>query len=73
MAQIKFQFHKGSRSVFNRSRGWIVLGDHSVGSDGRHHLSAECMTAREVEEAANYVKKQVDRIVAKAKTQFGED
>lgn len=67
MAKLKLQFIKGDGSFFNTPKGWIALAGYSVSEDGKPLLSAECVRAKEVEEAADYLKKQLDRIVTEAK------
>jgi hypothetical protein len=37
-----------------------------------HHLSATCVNAKEVEEAAQYLAKQLDEIVTKAQRKFSK-
>jgi hypothetical protein len=71
MTRLKLKF-AGDGTVFNSNRAWIILGDHFSDSDGDHHLSAECVTASEVEEAAEYLKKQLDNIVISAKKKFAK-
>src|ERR1039457_3278935 len=53
---LKLKF-MGDGTAFNSHRAWIVLGDHAI-DNGEHLLSADCVTASQVEEAAQYLKKQ---------------
>src|ERR1017187_8656503 len=65
---LKLKF-MGDGTAFNSHRAWIVLGDHAI-DNGEHLLSADCVTASQVEEAAQYLKKQLDEIVSSAKRKF---
>lgn len=74
MAKLKLRFHKGKGCV-DYTRAWIVLGEHAIIKDdnGRTEcrlLSAECVTASELESAANSLKRQLDGIVRRAQMRF---
>jgi hypothetical protein len=60
----------GDGTAFNSHRAWIILGDHASDEDGDSLLSANCATASQVEEVAQYLKKQLDEIVSSAKRKF---
>ena len=62
----------GDGTVSNSYRAWIILGDHAI-DNGKHLLSADCATVAEVEEAAQYLKKQLDEIVSSAKQKFPKE
>lgn len=65
---LKLKF-EGDGSAHSPHRAWIVLGDHAI-DNGDHFLSADCATASELEDAAQYLKKQLDEIVSLAKRKF---
>jgi hypothetical protein len=66
---LKLKF-EGDGSFSNSYRAWIVLGDHASDENGNSLLSANCATASQVEEAAKYLKEQLDEIVSSAKRKF---
>jgi hypothetical protein len=59
----------GDGTAFNSHRAWIVLGDHAI-DNGDRLLTADCASVAEVEEAAQYLKKQLDEIVSSARRKF---
>jgi hypothetical protein len=70
MAKLEFQFFPKDTNPLSQPRGFILLAAHGIGNKGEHHLSAECVTAREVEAAANFLKAQLDEIVSEAREKF---
>jgi hypothetical protein len=75
MAKLKLKFHEG-KNIIDYKRAWIVLGDHAIikDEDGTEHslLSAECVTASEVESAVEGLKRQLDGIVKQAQRRFNK-
>jgi hypothetical protein len=69
MKRLELKF-EGDGTFSNSHRAWIILGDHDTDKDGDLLLSANCVTASQVEEAAQYLKNQLDEIVSKAKRKF---
>ena len=67
---LKLKF-EGRGSFSDSYRAWIILGDHAS-DNGDILLSASCATASQVEEAAQYLKKQLDEIVSSAKRKFSK-
>jgi UDP-glucose 6-dehydrogenase len=63
-----FKTNNGKKgSSKNRLVGWLAVGDHAILADGTNLLSAECVTLREIEEAADNLKKLIDKAVIVAK------
>ena len=58
---------KKAAGAFSQPTGWIALGDHAVDGDGTHLLSSGCVSVREVESQAAYLKHLSDSTVEKAK------
>jgi hypothetical protein len=71
MAKLRLDFNKSDGSFSSLTYAHISLAGWSKDrEDGPPLLSAQCVTAKQVEEAADYLKKQLDEIVAKAKIKF---
>lgn len=70
MASIHFQFKPEDTKNLHPAYGQIVLGPHAIGKDGLHHLSEDCMSVREVEQAVKYLKRELDKVLKKAKRKF---
>ena len=69
MRRLRLKF-KGNGTALNSYRAWIILGEHDTDKDEDRLLSANCVTSSQIEEAAQYLKKQLDKIVSSAKRKF---
>jgi hypothetical protein len=57
--------------VHERTRAQIVVKGYSGDDENDICLSAACTTYAEVERDVNFLKRELDEVLAKAKSQFG--
>ena len=71
MNRIYFKSNGGEKGSWDKPVvGWLAVGDGGIHEDGTRLLSPDCVTAREIENAAAYLKKLIDRAVVAAKSKL---
>jgi hypothetical protein len=74
LKRIDFKFRPESKSdpfETGASRGWIVCFPQT--DEGDMQLSPDCATAKEIEDCADELRKDLDRVVKIARTRLPKD